>query len=216
MIEVKGLSFSYPDSDVEVFSHLNFSLQAGRRIGITGANGSGKTTLFHLIMGLLRPTAGQISVFNKPCVTRGDFFEARRKVGLLFQNSDDQLFYPTVEDDIAFGPLNLGKTHAEARAIVADKCETLGLTHLQKKLTHRLSGGEKKLVALTAVAAMQPQCLLLDEPASGLDKASTDKLIQYLKEHCNTYAIATHNRDFLAAVTDKVYVIENGRMKEAC
>lgn len=214
MIEVRGLEFSYPSgpSGRKVFDGLDFSLGEGERIGLTGPNGSGKSTLFHLVMGLLRPQQGQIRVFGEARASEEDFLEVRRRIGLLFQDSDDQLFCPTVEEDIAFGPLNLGKSHEETRDIVAETVRALGLEGIRKRITHRLSGGEKRLAALAAVAAMQPECLLLDEPTAGLDRETTIRLLGYLKNHAKTFIISSHDREFLEASVGAVYVLKGSRV----
>jgi cobalt/nickel transport system ATP-binding protein len=211
VIEARGLEFSYP-SGKKVFDGLDFSLGEGERIGLTGPNGSGKSTLFHLIMGLLRPQRGQIRVFGEARASEEDFLEVRRRIGLLFQDSDDQLFCPTVEEDIAFGPLNLGKSHEEAREVVAETVRVLGLEGIRKRITHRLSGGEKRLAALATVAAMQPECLLLDEPTAGLDRETTGRLLGYLKTHAKTFIVSSHDREFLEASVGAVYVLKGNRV----
>ena len=211
VIDIRGLDFCYPYGK-EVFEGLNFSLKRGEMVGLTGANGAGKTTLFHLIMGLLKPEAGEIEIFSKVRKEEKDFMEVRRRVGLLFQDSDDQLFCPTVEEDIAFGPLNLGKSRGEAKAVVRETCERLGLKGFERKVAHRLSGGEKRLVALATVAAMNPECFLLDEPIAGLDEATTDRFLRYLKECGKTYVIITHDREFLKSAVDKVYLLRDSKI----
>jgi cobalt/nickel transport system ATP-binding protein len=211
IIEIKNLNFSYQNGR-KVLDDLSFSLNKGERVGLTGPNGAGKTTLFHLVMGLLSPNSGEIRVFGKPRNDEEDFSEVRKKIGLLFQDSDDQLFCPTVEEDIAFGPLNLGKSHEETKAIVRYTCEQLGLKGYEKKITHRLSGGEKRLVALATVVAMNPECFLLDEPVTGLDEETTERFLKYLKEHADTYAIITHDREFLKDTVDKIYVLKDSKI----
>jgi len=133
---------------------------------------------------------------------------------LLFQDSDDQLFSPTVEEDIAFGPLNLGKSHAEARGIVAETCKRLGLSGFEKRVTHRLSGGEKRLVALATVVAMNPDCFLLDEPVTGLDEETTERFLKYLEESADTYAIISHDREFLRNAVDRIYMLRDTKITE--
>ena len=212
ILNIQDLHFGYQDGK-EVFRGLNFALNARERVGLIGPNGAGKTTLFHLIMGLQRPSSGSIEIFHQLRKTESDFAEVRKRIGLLFQESDDQLFCPTVEEDIAFGPLNLGKSHDEAHMIVKDTCEKLGLSGYEKRVTHRLSGGEKRLVALATVVAMNPECYLLDEPTAGLDEATTERFLDYLNKYAGTYVIITHNRDLLAHVADKVYLLTDGALK---
>jgi cobalt/nickel transport system ATP-binding protein len=209
VIEIKDLAFSHHHGKT-IFTGLNMSLLHGERIGLVGPNGSGKTTLMHLIMGLHKPSSGEIKVFGEPRVNEDDFKDVRKRVGLLFQDSDDQLFCPTVREDVAFGPLNLGKTHDEAATIVKDTLSVLGIGGLEDEVTHHLSGGEKRLVALATVIAMRPECYLLDEPTDGLDSEKASLLLKYLKEHASTYLIATHDREFLKAACDRVYELRDG------
>jgi cobalt/nickel transport system ATP-binding protein len=211
LIQIKDLYFGY-NHGIMILDGLNFSLKSGDKIGIIGANGSGKTTLFHIIMGLLKPLSGEINIFGKQRREEKDFFEVRQKIGLLFQDSDDQLFYPTVEEDIAFGPLNLGKSHEDAKIVVKNICTLLGLSGMEKKITYRLSGGEKRLVALAAVVAMNPACFLLDEPTSGLDEDTTDKFLNYLKSYSETYVIITHDHEFLKKAVKQIYAIQGGKI----
>jgi len=212
MIRITHVHFSYSNGK-KVFGGLDFFLNMKEKVGLTGPNGSGKTTLFHLIMGLLKPEKGTVEIDGKVRKEEKDFVDVRRKIGLLFQDSDDQLFCPTVEEDIAFGPLNIGESHEEAREIVHDTCEKLGLQGYEKRITHRLSGGEKRLVALATVVAMHPACYLLDEPVAGLDEATTGRFLNYLREHADTYIIIAHDRNFLKKATDKIYELREGRIK---
>ncbi|GBE06464.1 cobalt import ATP-binding protein CbiO [bacterium BMS3Abin10] len=212
MIEIKDLSFGYSNGS-RIFNGLNFSFKKGERIGLVGPNGAGKTTLFYLIMGLLKPGAGEIEVFGRSRANEKDFYDVRQRIGLLFQESEDQLFCPTVEEDIAFGPLNLGKSHSEVKTIVRGTCERLGLKGFEKKVTHRLSGGEKRLVALATVVAMNPECYLFDEPTSGLDEATTEKFSRYLKDYADTYIIITHDHSFLKNTVDKIYRLKESRIE---
>jgi cobalt/nickel transport system ATP-binding protein len=212
LIEIRGLCFGYSGNG-RIFDGLDFSLKKGERVGLVGPNGAGKTTLFYLIMGLLKPASGEINIFGRPRREEADFLEVRRKIGLLFQDAEDQLFCPTVEEDIAFGPLNLGRSHSEAKEIVRETCTRLGLTGFEKKVTHRLSGGEKRLVALATVVAMNPECYLLDEPTAGLDEATTTRLLKYLREYADTYILITHDREFLKSAVDRIYEMRDGRIK---
>lgn len=212
VINIQDLHFGYQNGK-KVFQGLNFALNRKERVGLIGSNGAGKTTLFHLIMGLQKPSSGRIQVFDKIRKTEADFMEVRQRIGFLFQESDDQLFCPTVEEDIAFGPLNLGKSHEEAHLIVKETCEKLGLSGYEKRITHRLSGGEKRLVALATVVAMHPECYLLDEPTAGLDESTTKRFLDYLTHYTDTYIIITHNHELLADAADKVYTLTDGSLK---
>jgi cobalt/nickel transport system ATP-binding protein len=197
LIEVHNLNFTYPGAAKPVFQDFNFQLLPGKHLGLVGPNGSGKTTLLHLIMGLLRPQAGSISIFGKEVKKEKDFIDVRQKVGLLFQHADDQLFCPTVLEDVAFGPLNLGKTPAEAVDIARKTMASLGLEGFEERVTYKLSGGEKKLVSLATVLAMQPRLLLLDEPTTGLDDATRHRLIDILQGLDISYLIVSHEHEFL-------------------
>lgn len=197
LIALRQITFAYPGSDKPVFQDFNFQLLPGQHVGLIGPNGCGKTTMLHLIVGLLRPQKGSVHVFGREVRTEKDFREVRQRVGLLFQNPDDQLFCPTVLEDVAFGPLNQGKTPAEALRIARQTLSRLGLEGFEHRLTYKLSGGEKKLVALAAVLAMQPELLLLDEPTAGLDEPTRLRLIQILNELGTAYMIVSHETDFL-------------------
>lgn len=197
IIAVHHLTFRYPGASRPVFEDFTFELQPGHHLGLVGPNGAGKTTLLHLLMGLVKPQAGRIFIFGKEVRTDQDFVWVRQRVGLLFQNPDDQLFCPTVLEDVAFGPLNQGKTTAEAVALARETMAKLGLEGFEERITYKLSGGEKKLVALATVLAMQPELLLLDEPTSGLDDATKQRLIHILQNLDIAYMIVSHEREFL-------------------
>lgn len=196
ILELKDISFQYSDGR-QVLQNINLDFDNGERMGLTGPNGSGKTTLFHLIMGLLQPDSGIINAFGKTCTKESDFMRVRRKIGLMFQNADDQLFCPTVEEDVAFGPLNLGKTRDEAMSIVEKTLEKVGLVGFGNRITYKLSGGEKKLVALATILAMEPEVLLLDEPFTGLDRQTSECIVNVLTSSALSYIIISHDQEFL-------------------
>jgi cobalt/nickel transport system ATP-binding protein len=211
IIDLRGVTFGYPGGP-PVLRDLDFALRPGQRIGIMAPNGSGKTTLFHLIMGLVKPLSGQVSIFGKTLREEKDFAEARRRIGLLFQDPDDQLFSPTVLEDVAFGPLNLGKSKAEATAIARRTLAFLELNGFEDRITFKLSGGEKRLVSLATVLAMEPEVLLLDEPENGLDAHTRARLIEILPRLDLSYILISHELDFLTATTQVIYTMENGRI----
>ena len=142
IIEIEGVAFAYPGGRI-VLEGIDFSVSRGERVGILGPNGSGKTTLFHVIMGLIQPESGSMRIFGKERKTERDFFEVRTRIGYLFQNSEDQLFCPTVMEDVAFGPLNLGRSPAEAKVIALNTLEALGIPDLGTRISNKLSHGEK-------------------------------------------------------------------------
>lgn len=211
VIKLKGISFAYPGGR-PVLDNLDFTLFSKDRIGLVAPNGSGKTTLFHVIMGLLKPCSGSIEIFGKPVRKEKDFRDVRRRIGLLFQDADDQLFSPTVLEDVAFGPLNLGKSSREAIEISRRTLAFLGMSEFEDRITFKLSGGEKRMISLATVLAMEPEVLLLDEPTTGLDDSTRETLAGVLKALDMSLILISHNADFLAAVTDTIYSMENGRI----
>jgi len=211
LIKMEGVSFSYPGGS-PVLEDLSFTLSENNRIGIVAPNGSGKTTLLHIIMGLLTPSAGTLELFGRVMKSEKDFRDVRRKVGLLFQDADDQLFSPTVLEDVAFGPLNMGKSKEEAIALSRQTLAKLGLKDFEEKITFKLSGGEKRLVAMATILAMEPQILLLDEPTAGLDQDTKKHLINILSELNLAYILISHEFDFVTATTDHMYTMENGKI----
>jgi len=211
IIDLKGVSFAYP-GDKLVLDQLSFQLRRGERIGLAGPNGSGKTTFFHIIMGLLRPSSGRIELFGRPANEEKDFTGVRKRIGLLFQDADDQLFCPTVLEDVAFGPLNLGKSPEEARDIALKTLARLDLSGFENRITYKLSGGEKRLVSLATVLAMDPEVLLLDEPTNGLDEETEEKITGILKGLNLSCIFISHNLDFLLETTDRIYAIANGKI----
>ncbi|MCD6291962.1 MAG: ABC transporter ATP-binding protein [Deltaproteobacteria bacterium] len=211
LLTLNNLTFNYPGREA-VIKDLQLQFYPGDRIGLVAPNGSGKTTLFHLIMGLLKPTAGTIGFMGKPAVDEKDFVALRQKIGLLFQDADDQLFSPTVIEDVAFGPLNLGYSREEAQKISLETLAFLGLSDFADRVTFKLSGGEKKLVSLATVLAMKPEVLLLDEPTAGLDKKTKTRLMKILNDLELSYIIISHEFDFLKGTADHIYTMENGKI----
>lgn len=208
LIELKGVTFGY--SQRTVLTDVDFTLAKGQRIGLIGPNGSGKTTLLRIMMGLLRPDEGDVRIFGKPRRTEKDFREVRRRVGLLFQDADDQLFCPTVKEDIAFGPLNLGRHPDEAQEIVGRVCSQLGLEGFEDRITYRLSGGEKKLVSLGTLLAMEPEILLLDEPTASVDLETTRRIADILNASSLSYVLVSHDRRFLVKTTHCMLYLKDG------
>lgn len=213
LIQLRDLSFAY-DSGHPLFDGLNLTLRQGEKKGLIGPNGSGKTTLFHLIMGLLKPTGGTVQIFGKPRRTEADFKEVRTRVGLQFQDSEDQLFSPTVAEDIAFGPQNLGKHHHEIMDIVAASLEAVGLNGYEERITYQLSAGEKRLVSLATVLAMEPEVLLLDEPTGGLDEESEKRVTEVIRSLPQSMIIISHDQELLRNTTAGCLRLAKGRLLE--
>jgi len=211
LIKLNAISCRYPGGKT-VLDQLDFSLSKGDRIGLVAPNGSGKTTLLHAIMGLIKVSSGTIQIFGQERRHENDFTEVRRRIGLLFQDADDQLFSPTVIEDVAFGPLNLGKTKQEALDISRQTLDFLGLSGFEDRITYKLSGGEKRLVSLATVLAMQPEVLLLDEPSNALDSAMKSRLIRILQKLDLTTILISHEFDLLSRTTDQFYTMENGKI----
>lgn len=157
LFTLTNIRFAYPADRRPVLDDVSLRLDVGERLALMGDNGAGKSTLLSIMVGLLKPAAGTVEAFGRTCVTEADFAKVRGRAGLVFQDPDDQLFCPTVAEDVAFGPLNAGASRAEARRIVAETLADLGLSALADRVTHHLSGGEKRLVSLAAVLAMQPR-----------------------------------------------------------
>ena len=213
IINIENISFSY-NHHRPVLEDVSLQFLPGQRAGLIGANGSGKTTLFHLIMGLLTPTGGRIEIFGQQRKKENDFKEVRSRIGFVFQDADDQLFCPTVAEDVAFGPLNLGLGHDEVRRVVSETLDLLGLSGFEDRITYKLSGGEKKLVSLATVLAMKPDMLLLDEPTTGLDEKTTERFIKVLLESGLPYLIISHDRDFLNKTVNSFFRMETGSIIE--
>jgi cobalt/nickel transport system ATP-binding protein len=211
LIELQSIAFSYGGRGV--FQDMTLALHEGERVGIMGPIGSGKTTLLHLIVGLLKPSAGRLHAFGRVRAKEDDFHEVRRKAGLVFQDPDDQLFCPTVIEDVAFGPLNLGKGVEEAKDTARATLKRVGLAGFDDRITYKLSGGEKRLVALATVLAMDPEVLLLDEPTASLDKASVGRVAETLDRLPQSMLVVSHEPDFLSRVATRRVTLSGGRIR---
>jgi cobalt/nickel transport system ATP-binding protein len=214
LFSLRGISFSYPGGR-QVFDGVDFELHPGDRVALVGANGAGKTTLLHLMVGLRKPTAGAIVAFGAERRKEGDFHEVRARAGLLFQDPDDQLFCPTVLEDVAFGPLNLGKSRREAMLIAERTLAVLGLNGFGERITHKLSGGEKRLITLAAVLAMQPDALLLDEPTNGLDADADARLVEHLQGLPQALLFISHDGRLIERLARRAVLLRNGRLEHA-
>lgn len=199
----------------QLFRNLDFALFPGDRIGLCAPNGSGKTTLLRIITGLVRPHTGSIYFQEKSLKTEKDFLQLRRCVGFVLQNADDQLFSPTVLEDVAFGPLNLGFSREEAHAVSLHALDAVGLSGFEHRLTHRLSGGEKKLVCIASVLSMQPEALLLDEPTTGLDREAVDRIVSLLETLGLPRIVVSHDQRFLERVSSSFVTFSDGRLQYA-
>jgi len=212
LLETRDLTYIYP-GNVTGLDHVNFIAGRNARIAVIGANGAGKSTLFKHFNGILRPTSGTMLVHGEP-VTPHNIREVRKFVGLVFQNADDQIFSPTVEQDVAFGPLNLGLDDETVSHRVEEALAMVGIEHLRERVPHHLSGGEKKRVAIAGVIAMEPQVLILDEPTAGLDPQGVRDLIAVINTLAGEYGItvifSTHDVSLVPEVADYLYVMHRG------
>lgn len=212
LIELKNITVEYPERGI-VLDNISFSLYKGDRIGIQGANGTGKTTLLYTMVGLVKPKKGEIIIYGKKMKDERDFYEVRKRIGFLFQDSDDQLFSPTVEEDIAFGPLNLRLKREIVEERVKNTLKLLGIENLRYRFPQTLSFGEKRIVAIGTILSMEPEIYLLDEPTAGLDKKTTEKIVDFLLKNDLTYCIVSHDMSFLERVCDKVFILEDGKIQ---
>jgi len=211
--ELTDIHFTYPGRP-PVLDGIDLSLAAGERLCLTGYNGAGKSTLLHIMVGLLRPKRGTVSAFGRVRAKEADFLEVRRRAGLIFQDPDDQLFCPTVAEDVAFGPLNLGKSREEAAEIVDRVLDRLGLSDFRDRITHKLSGGEKRLVTIAAVLAMEPDVLLLDEPTNALDERTTGRLVEMLLSLPQAMVVVSHDPHFRRQVVTRTLRLEDGHLTD--
>jgi cobalt/nickel transport system ATP-binding protein len=210
-IDVDHIYFSYNSFSLE---DIKTELHVGEHKALIGLNGSGKTTLFKVILGLLEPSAGDVYVFDRR-VTKENLWEIRRDIGFLFQNPDDQLFAPTVWEDIAFGPRNLSLPEPEVDKRVTEALEFVGMTGYEERPVSKMSHGEAKRVALAGILAMQPRILFLDEPFSGLDFPMIENILDIfaqLRREGISVMFTTHNRFFIEYWADSVAVLKDGHL----
>ena len=208
IVEARDLHFSYPDG-TEVLRGISFRITHGESVAIVGANGAGKSTLLLQLNGYLTAGSGTLRIGDSP-LTKENLKVVRRAVGMVFQDPDDQLFMPTVFDDVAFGPLNMGFPEEEVIQRVDDALETVGALHLKDRPPYRLSGGEKRSVAIATVLSMSPDIMVMDEPTSNLDPRARRLLIELLKSFLHTKIIATHDLDMVMDLCERTLVIRDG------
>lgn len=210
IVTVEQLSYSHPGG-ARALEGISFSVQRGEAVAIIGANGAGKSTLLLHLNGCLLPASGAVTIDSQP-VNRATLPHIRRSVGITFQNSDDQLFMPTVFEDVAFGPANMGFPQREVDRRVEAALESVDALHLRDRPPYRLSGGEKRRVAIATVIAMEPDIIVLDEPTTGLDSFGRRKLIEILKGFDHTRIIATHDLELVLELCPRVILLHRGRI----
>ncbi|NVO16316.1 MAG: ABC transporter ATP-binding protein [Rhodoplanes sp.] len=220
LLEAEALTYAYPGG-IPALSDLDLIVRRGRRLAVLGPNGAGKTTLLLHLNGTLRPQRGRVLLDGRPAgYARADLSAWRRRVGLVLQDADDQLFAASVAEDVSFGPLNLGLDEQDVRRRVTDALQVLRISDLAERPTHMLSFGQKKRVAIAGAVAMRPDVLLLDEPTSGLDRNGIDGLLAALQElHAAgaTLVFATHDVDLAWQLADDVALFADGKvLRQGC
>ncbi len=209
MIECKGVSYAY-EAGRYALRDVSFHIAPGEAVGLIGANGAGKSTLMKALLGLIFPE-GEINV-DGVRVEKRTLAQVRRKLGYVLQNSDNQMFMPTVYEDMLFGPMNYGLTREEAEAKADGALEQLGIAELKHRHNHRLSGGEKRMAAIATILAMEPAAVLMDEPTSALDPCNRRRVIDIIRGMDQTRLIASHDLDMILDTCDRVLLLSGGRL----
>lgn len=210
MIEFNNVTCEY-ERGKTVIDGVSFKIESGESVGLIGANGAGKSTIMKALLGLIEHH-GDILV-DGCYVNKNTLSEIRKKIGFVLQNSDNQMFMPTVFDDMMFGPLNYGMSREEASKKVDEVLEKLNITYLKDKYNHKISGGEKRMAAIATILAMEPSVIVMDEPSSSLDPYNRRMVINAIKELKETKLIASHDLDMIMDVCDKVILVSNGTIK---
>jgi cobalt/nickel transport system ATP-binding protein len=209
-LETRFLHYTYPDG-YEAVKCISFSIHHGEAVGIIGANGAGKSTLLMLLMGVLFPSQGEVLVGDVH-VTKKTLPMIRQRLGMVFQDPDDQLFMTTVYDDVAFGPRNYRLDEKEVESRVMHALEMVGIAHLKGRAPFKLSGGEKRAASIASVLSMQPDILIMDEPTAALDPKSRRRVMNLLKDFEHTKIITSHDLDMISEVCKRVIVIKDGEI----
>ncbi len=209
-LTLRGVHFAYPGG-AEVLRGVELEVAPGQALGLVGANGAGKSTLLLHFVGIHAPLRGEVLVDGEP-LARRNLADVRRRLGVLLQDAADQLFMPTVREDVAFAPRNLGVSPQQCDALVQRLLSELGLSELSERATQELSGGEQRLVALAGVLAQQPDALLFDEPSAGLDPRARRRLLGHLASLSQTRVVASHDLDLIWDLCDRVAVMDHGRI----
>ena len=210
LVEMRHVTFTYPDGTAAL-QDVSFRITHGESVALIGENGAGKSTLLLHLNGFLTPMSGSVRVGDLP-VMKSTLPAIRRSIGMIFQHPDDQLFMPTVQDDVAFGPLNLGLPPEEVETRVANALTLVGMAHVAKKPPYRLSEGQKRSVAIATVLALEPNMLIMDEPSSNLDPKSRRNLINLLRTFTHTKIIATHDLEMALDLCERTLIMHQGRI----
>ena len=215
VIETKDITYEYPDG-TKALEKVNFMAEEGKIVALLGPNGAGKSTLFLHFNGILRPSSGNVVIDGENVnYNKKELMKIRQKVGIVFQNPDDQLFAPTVVEDVAFGPMNMGLSKDDVESRVKEALSRVGMEGFEKKPPHHLSGGQKKRVAIAGILAMKPKIMVLDEPTSGLDPKGASQILRLLYQlntEGMTIVISTHDVDLVPIYASKVYIISEGKI----
>ena len=207
MLEFRNVSFSY-EPGTPVLDNLSFHIRKGETVGLIGANGAGKSTIMKLMLGLL-PAQGEILVDGMP-VTKQNLPPIRQKIGFVLQDSDNQMFMPTVYEDMIFGPRNYGLSREEADARVDRVLRELGLENLKHRHNHKISGGEKRMAAIATILAMEPEMIVMDEPSTALDPVNRRRVISTINSRKETKLIASHDLDMILDTCQRVILLSHG------
>ena len=214
-LETKNLSFTYHDG-TQALKNVNIKIKKGEKIAIMGPNGAGKSTLFSHFNGLTEPTSGHVEVDGEKIIfEREELLKVRQKVGIVFQDPNDQLFAPTVKEDVAFGPMNLGLEYEEVERRISESLELVGMSGFEDKTPHHLSGGQQKRVAIAGIIAMRPDIMILDEPTAGLDPEGVDKVLSILNDlnkEGMSIVISSHDIEMVNQFADKIFVLYSGEI----
>ena len=214
-LETKNLSYTYHDG-TEALKNVNLKIEKGEKIAIMGPNGAGKSTLFSHFNGLTEPTSGHVEVDGEKIVfEQNELLKVRQKVGIVFQDPNDQLFAPTVKEDVAFGPMNLGLDYDEVEKRITESLEMVGMTGFEDKTPHHLSGGQQKRVAIAGIVAMRPDIMILDEPTAGLDPEGVEKVLNILNKlnkEGMSIVISSHDIEMVNQFADKIFILYNGEI----
>ena len=208
MIEFKNISFSY-DKDTPVLKGISFTINDGESVGLIGANGAGKSTIMKIMLGLLAPSEGEVLV-DGVLVEKTSLSDVRRKLGFVLQDSDNQLFMPTVFEDMMFAPLNYKMTKEEAENKVDEVLESLDLMYLKNRYNHRISGGEKRMAAIATILAMEPEAILMDEPTTALDPVNRRIVINTINKLPQLKLITSHDLDMILDTCERVILLSKG------
>ncbi|MBP3225721.1 MAG: ATP-binding cassette domain-containing protein [Methanobrevibacter sp.] len=217
-LSTKNLSYTYPDG-THALKNINMDIYKGQKVAIMGPNGAGKSTLFSHFNGLTEPTSGHVEVDGKAIkYDRDTLLEVRQKVGIVFQDPNDQLFAPTVKEDVAFGPMNLGLDYEEVERRVDEALTMVGMEQYMDKTPHHLSGGQQKRVAIAGIIAMRPEIMILDEPTAGLDPEGVEKVLDILNnlnKEGMSIVISSHDIEMVNEFAEKIFVLNNGEILES-